>query len=101
LEIRTPPVSSGGVLAVRKSCIALPQFGFDGEAPSNVSVDQRMSVTRITGDAAGAVLAEYALVLALLALVFIAGLEAVDGATASALSNLGTELMNYAMRNGA
>ncbi len=52
-------------------------------------------------DENGAVLVEYALVLALLSFGFIAGMYVIDGATATALTNVQAELLNYGLRNGS
>jgi Flp pilus assembly pilin Flp len=52
------------------------------------------------GDEAGAVLVEYALVLALLSLAFIAGFKGIEAATSTALSSLQNNLLQYGMRAG-
>jgi Flp pilus assembly pilin Flp len=56
---------------------------------------------RVRGDDGGAVLAEYALVLALLSVAFISGMLAIERNAASALSTSQTELLNYGLRNGS
>jgi Flp pilus assembly pilin Flp len=48
----------------------------------------------------GGVLVEYALLLALLSLPLFAALVAIEGATVNAYSNVTTELLYYAERNG-
>jgi Flp pilus assembly pilin Flp len=51
-------------------------------------------------DQSGTVMVEYALILALLALAFISGLKAVEGAASTALSNVQTNLNTYDLRAG-
>jgi Flp pilus assembly pilin Flp len=51
-------------------------------------------------DQSGSVLAEYALVLALLSLVFMAGMTAVDTATSNTLTSAQGALLNYGL-NGS
>jgi Flp pilus assembly pilin Flp len=51
-------------------------------------------------DESGAVLVEYALVLALLSFVFMGGMYAVEKATSISLGNAQNELTNYGLRNG-
>jgi Flp pilus assembly pilin Flp len=47
------------------------------------------------------VLVEYALVLALVSICFIVGLKAIEVAANTALTYVGKELLNYALRNGS
>lgn len=48
----------------------------------------------------GAVLVEYALVLALLSLAFMSGMAALEHAISAAYTYVTSELLNYAERNG-
>jgi len=52
------------------------------------------------GDQRGTVMVEYALILALLALAFISGLKAVEGAASAALQQLQTNFGTYDLRVG-
>jgi Flp pilus assembly pilin Flp len=51
-------------------------------------------------DEHGAVLVEYALVLALLSLAFMGGMSAIEVATSAAYTYVTGELLDYAERNG-
>jgi Flp pilus assembly pilin Flp len=51
-------------------------------------------------DESGTVMVEYALVLGLLSLAFIAGMFAIEGATNSTFSNLQNKLIDYGLRDG-
>jgi Flp pilus assembly pilin Flp len=51
-------------------------------------------------DERGAVLVEYALVLALLSVGFISGMEAIETAAATTLNNASAELTQYGLRSG-
>jgi Flp pilus assembly pilin Flp len=61
-----------------------------------VANDRQMSPTSAIFDDSGAVLVEYALVLALLSFAFVGGMELVEQATFSALVYFENELHSYA-----
>ncbi len=68
------------------------------------AADRRSSMSAVACaaifDDSGAVLAEYALVLTLLACAFMAGMNLVERAAGQALTNVETGLLNYATRTG-
>jgi Flp pilus assembly pilin Flp len=61
---------------------------------------QPQNATLVRSDS-GAVLVEYALVIALLSIGMLGGMRAIEYATLTAYNYVTSELMNYAERNGS